>query len=392
MGQASLGAEKGLVMEFLMVGDLQGWPNHIGDDEPAIEITLVPARAFFLDVSDRDLQRLSRVYFPRTEGMLHDFEVLFFNHPRLDFLTPWQHRMMVGFAGTATKVPIAYPLSHWAEVQDPWLNSPLSDAFPVDVAKFASATGRGLPDEYPGLTRLRLEEGHPPLFSSFEPSGIFDSRIYQWNRPVFAKPGATTWVSMIDGPPALPEAPAFVSWPHGETETWAFGIHPNHLGYHWEQAGEWWEVVFLSMCYHTSGRGLLEFEESVNMMYIKSQFGYFRDSSMMFHSIVDFVSKVGANTADSERVLQDGIALRDEAESDYLEGEYEDARSGMKEAMAVVDRAMDEVMTAKDRALLWIYISEWFATVAVGLVSGFMLWSLMIRRRLYRTVATTRLG
>ena len=168
--QVTLGADNDLVMEFLMVGDVQGWPNHIGDDEPAIEITLVPCRAFFLELPDEDLQRLSRVYFPRTMGMLLDYEVLFFNHPRLNFLTQPQHNMMVDFVGTEGKVPIAYPLSHYAEVQDPWLNSPLADAFPVDVEKFATAVQRGLPDEFPGLTRFRLEEGNPPVFSNFRPA------------------------------------------------------------------------------------------------------------------------------------------------------------------------------------------------------------------------------
>jgi hypothetical protein len=96
-----------MVMEFLMVGDLQGWPNHMGDDEPAIDITLVPCRAFFLDVSDEDLHRMSRIYFPRNMEMLLEYEVLFFNYPRLNFLTLNQHLMMVDFVGTGGRVSIA---------------------------------------------------------------------------------------------------------------------------------------------------------------------------------------------------------------------------------------------------------------------------------------------
>ena len=53
------------VLDFLMVGDLQGWPNHLGDDEPAIDITLVPARAFELGIPDEEVYRQSRIYFPR---------------------------------------------------------------------------------------------------------------------------------------------------------------------------------------------------------------------------------------------------------------------------------------------------------------------------------------
>jgi hypothetical protein len=53
--------------------------------------------------------------------------------------------------------------------------------------------------------------------------------------------------------------------------------------------------------------------------------------------------------------------------------------------------AMDEARMAKDTALLWIYISEWMVTTAVALISGTILWWLMVRRELYREVTTTQL-
>jgi len=78
-----------------MVGDLRGWPNHLGDDEPAIDVTLVLARAFGQQVSNEYLYRQSRMYFPRTQEDLMDYDVLFFNHPRLDFFTPSQSKYKV---------------------------------------------------------------------------------------------------------------------------------------------------------------------------------------------------------------------------------------------------------------------------------------------------------
>jgi hypothetical protein len=259
------------------------------------------------------------------------------------------------------------------------------------MEKFARAGIGSLPDEFPGLTRIRIDEENPPIFANFRASGIFDQRIYQWNRPAFAKAGAKIWVSMIDGPSNLPEAPAFISWPYGNSEAWAFGIHPNHMGLHWERAGEWWELVFLSMCYHSSGRGLLEFDDSLRMKKVKSQFGVFRDLSMMFRNIVDFVSKVGANTANAEALLQSSIDVREEAEIEYLAREYQSSEEMITEALATLNQAIDEAVKAKDRAFLWIYISEWSATLAVGIISGFVLWSLMVRRKLYRSVKTTQL-
>ncbi len=387
----NVSAENDLVMEFLMVGDVQGWPNNLGDAQPAIDINLVPCRSFFLDYSDEDLQRLSRVYFPRNMEVLNEYEVLFFNHPRLNFLTLNQQLMMVEFAGTKNKASIAYPLSHYEEVQDPWLNSPISEAFPVDVEKFASASRQGLPDEFGGYTGLRLDVRDPPVFANFEPSGIYDSKIYQWSRPAFAKEGAKIWVSMIDGPPALPEAPAFLSWPYEDSETWAFGIHPNRMGFHWAQAGEWWELQFLIICYYSSGRDIPKFDQILNMKRVRSQFIHFREVESMFQGVVNFVSKVGANTMESEEILLEAQILRSEAELDYLEGAYQSADNTVEEALDMVNLAMDEAMEAKDRALTWIYISEWLATFAVAMLSGFIVWELMVRRILYRRVKTTKL-
>ena len=389
IAQKDLGSRQ-LVLDFLMVGDVDGWVNHLGDAEPAIDITLVPCRAFSAGLPDNYLYRISRIYFPRTREHMTEYDVLFFNHPRLSFFTILQQEMMVDFIATKDKASIAYPLSHYLDVQVPWLNSPICRAFPVDAEKFYSAMEKNIPDEFDGLTRLRLEPGRPPVFSVFERTGMFDARIYESSRPAYAKEGATIWVYMIDGPKSMPEAPAFLSWRYGDSLSWAFGLHPGARAKHWAEMGDWWELAFLNICYYTMGRGILEFDELLNMRMVKSQFSFYRDSSSMFQSIVDFVSKVGANTAEGEMMLLEGDEIRAEAETDYLQGEYEGAKTKMEEALEIATQAMDEAIKAKDRALTWIYLSEWFATAAVLLVSGVLLWGLMIRRKLYREVITTQ--
>lgn len=380
-----------LVLDFLMVGDLQGWPNHLGDDEPAIDITLVPARAFMMGVPDEDLHRLSRIYFPRNQDNMLEYEVLFFNHPRLDFFTPQQQAIMVDFVGTKGRASIAYPLSNYPEVQYPWIISPISQVFPVDVEQYVFGIPKSLIDEWWGNRPLRLTPGLPPVFSVFESTGMFNSRIYRTNRPCPAKEGATIWVRMIDGPREMPEAPAFISWPYGDSDAWAFGIHPGIDRPHWEIAGEWWELIFLNICTHTISGKTLTLEEAVDKRSVKTQFAYFRDSASLFQSIVDFVSKVGANTIQAEATLSEGNKVKAEAEEDYLERRYEEASEKMEGALLLVDQAMDEAQRAKDSALFWIYVSEWMATTAVALISGVVLWWLMVRRSLYREVTTTQL-
>jgi hypothetical protein len=157
------------------------------------------------------------------------------------------------------------------------------------------------------------------------------------------------------------------------------------------EAGRWWELIFLNICYYSSGWETLSFEEAVDKLSVKTKFAYFRDSASMSQDIIDFVSKVGANTIQAETILFQANLVKSEAEIDYIERRYEEAADKMEDASQFVDQAMDEAFLAKDRALFWIYLSEWLVTTSAGLVSGVVLWWLMVRRRLYREVTTTQL-
>jgi hypothetical protein len=388
---SSLATRSELVLDFLMVGDIKGWPNHLGDDEPAIDVTLVPARAFDTDLPDEYIYRQSRIYTPRNDDRMQEYDVLFFNHPRLDFFTPRQQEMMARFTSVRGKASIAYPLSNRAEVQDPWLNSPISQVFPIDYEKFVIASRAGVVDQWWENRPFRLAPDLPPVFSIFESTGIFDLRIYRTSRPCYAKPGATIWLYMVEGPYGTPEEPAFISWPQGDSETWSFGIHPAEDRIHWKEVGPWWEIIFHNVCTYTINGEILSFDEAVGKRSVKTKFSYFHDSASMFHSIIDFVSEFGANTIEAESVLAEGNQVKTRAEWDYLERRYAEAGDKMENAVKLVNEAMDEARRAKDTALFWIYISEWTATTAVALASGAILWWLMLKRGLYGEVTTTQL-
>jgi hypothetical protein len=57
----------------------------------------------------------------------------------------------------------------------------------------------------------------------------------------------------------------------------------------------------------------------------------------------------------------------------------------------VVSESEEIARKAKDAALFWVYVIEWLVTAATPFISGFVLWTLMLRRRLYREVTATRL-
>jgi hypothetical protein len=383
-----------LVLDFIVVGEIGDthrpaaiWLNELGHAEPGIDVTLVPLRAFAVGgISDDDLYRLSRLYFPRSMERLLNYHVLIFNSPRLNLLTLKQQYMLVDFAGTKVKASLAFTLSYLDEVQIPWMRSPVSEAFPLDMEEFHFADVISF-----GTGPLRLAPGLPPVFSVFKSTGIFDAPEYG-RRPCYTKEGATIWIYMTRGPPELPEAPAFISWPYEESETWAFGIHPgSFLGAPAYVDMVYWEFIIPNIFYYNSGSEMFSFEEAVQKRSVKTQFSYFRDTSSMFQSIVDFVSLVGGNTFQAESIMSEAEQTKSEADLDYLEQIYGEAGQKMVRALQLGCDAMDEAQRAKDRALVWIYVSEWLVTTAVGLLCGMVLWSLMVKRKFYRDITTTQL-
>jgi hypothetical protein len=51
----------------------------------------------------------------------------------------------------------------------------------------------------------------------------------------------------------------------------------------------------------------------------------------------------------------------------------------------------EKAFVLKDATLFWVYVIQWAAVTSVLMMSGVVLWSLMVRRRLFREVYTTKL-
>ena len=109
-------------------------------------------------------------------------------------------------------------------------------------------------------------------------------------------------------------------------------------------------------------------------------------------SVLDFVEKFGARVS----VLGEDIGKADQtkAEADrlYMEQRYTESMDKLNEAYAILTTISGKAVELKDRALLWIYVIEWFSVTGVAMLAGFVLYSLMIKRRLYREVSVTRAG
>jgi hypothetical protein len=110
----------------------------------------------------------------------------------------------------------------------------------------------------------------------------------------------------------------------------------------------------------------------------------------MLTTLLDFCESFGANTQRIVNKIKEMDQLIAEAMPQYLNLDFADALETYKAAGKMMDEIEAEAMKLKQRALMWVYIIEWLTVTSTALFCGIMLWSLMIRRRLYREVGYTR--
>jgi uncharacterized membrane protein len=107
-------------------------------------------------------------------------------------------------------------------------------------------------------------------------------------------------------------------------------------------------------------------------------------------NLLDFCESFGANT---QRILESF----DEIDSviaagvpEYLDLRFEDMLETYGDAEELLKEAEQEAVKLKNRTLTWVYVIEWMGVTGTAMACGFVLWSIMVRRRLYREVSTTR--
>jgi hypothetical protein len=147
--------------------------------------------------------------------------------------------------------------------------------------------------------------------------------------------------------------------------------------------------VFLNIVYHSAGRRLPTDIEVVHEL--RTTIGLYQLQRLMIRGTIEWAEKLGANVNRAERALGEVEDIYERALDEYSEGEYDAAASSMEETMAEAEAALGVAFKTKKEAMLYIYAVEWLVTTGTLLFSSSIIYTLMVRRRLYREVETTRL-
>lgn len=106
---------------------------------------------------------------------------------------------------------------------------------------------------------------------------------------------------------------------------------------------------------------------------------------------IEFVSRYGANTDRVDGKLAEVEETMSRARRYFIDLDLEASLDETRHALSLLGEADSLAVKAKDTALFWVYVTEWLVVSGALLACGSVLWSLMVRRRLYRQVDATRI-
>ena len=399
-----VGAQDGKTVKVLVAG-IEGHLLLATDRlqvDPLTNPHPVPARSQDSSWSGDDVARFVRIYFPRTYEDLLEFEYIMLVCIEVWVFSNRQQQMLHdsilvdGLGGMQERSV----MSMHSYISIPWADSVLSDAFPNDADAVVSMDYTL--HDHPMRVVINTHEDIPPIFTPYKdlPGAEYSFGGAYGTNLAIPKPGAIITSYSVGPyefgyPGALPDpdygglgwVPHSMYWRYGNGTTWT---HQDMIGQYWDTMyNPYGPDMLLQEVIFSTGRKLPD--DVILLHRLRIKFSEFSSSRTFIYSLMDFIDKFGANTDALVEDLGEISKGTDLAKQDYLDQEYGSASARMDNALLEMELLRDRSLKVKDRALLWIYIIEWLSVTGVMLVSSFAIWTLMVKRRLYREVKATRL-
>ena len=124
---------------------------------------------------------------------------------------------------------------------------------------------------------------------------------------------------------------------------------------------------------------------------LRRLFRIYHDERLLFLSMIEFVDRFRVSTTKLEALLDEVEAVRSSSYSAYVSQDFAGSSEYMKQALDMMKAGQGMAVEVKNAALFWVFVIEWFVVTASLMATGSIVWTLMVKRRLYRAMGTTRL-
>ena len=150
----------------------------------------------------------------------------------------------------------------------------------------------------------------------------------------------------------------------------------------------WFQDFVIYLTYFTADKKI---PEDIYLVHkVREEINQHLGKVSLLVSVLEFVDKFGVSTAGLYDELDALNAHEKEAEKSYRREEYDAAIGILEEVELDWIELNAKAIETKERALLWVYIIEWLVVSGVTLISGVFIWMVMVKRRLYKEIRTTR--
>jgi hypothetical protein len=372
-------------IRMLMIGETkaqhQSATAHMFAD-PKVDLTLIPAG----DIANVDTsKRFVRIYIPRTkEDLITEFDVFelfdFVPHvlqlKHIDWITEGVREEGVGLGLTEMGW---YDVTDWTgNDAEAWMSTSVYEAYPVDLVigvQNKDATYMDIVERGEGADRNLLVE-----LPGFEQVALTEVGHHGLER---ARPGSTVHTVWSAG-----GEDAIVSGSYGDATTLMIPMGWDNIPAATER--NWYHYVDFVLN-HVYFLAQVKIPEDLQLIHqLRASFYEYFDQMAMTSGLLEFIDKFGANTRPVEEMLLESEAMKEDAELLYLRDDYSGAWESMSAVMERFDRISQESVKIKDRALMWVYMTEWLAVMGTLAICGSIIWALMVKRRLYKEVSVTR--
>jgi len=360
--------------------------------EPSFRGIVIPARTG-MQLSTDDVWRMIRVYFPRTYSRLTGYDFILLASVDMQFFTDRQIRWMYdaiakdGLGAMNTRSVQSMSIA-WS---GSWMNSILSDAFPNDVPAVVN-TGYYQSEVFAfGPLIVNDDQGIAPVVRPFRKQieslfrgygGVVTvprrgSTIYTWIR---------TDLTQLGDPRPGYVAHLF-SWKYANATT--FTAMDMVMEDFWKEDRNPFSLdIMANVVWHSTDRKLPD--DAMRVHALRTLFRSFQLRKSILVSMFDFAERFGASTSNIYSELGEVEKKKAQADAMYLGGDFSGSEERMNSLLQDLGRLEEEAVKIKNRALAWVYFIEWLTVSATLLMSGVVLWQLMVGRRAYREVTVSR--
>jgi len=330
-----------------------------------------------LTVEER--RKMDRLYYPRSKEIFSEkYDFVFFYDPRIDHFTTRQFADLDHVCRKAG-MPSFWALSHGSET---WYVASVFEILPISTIP--------LEGYYHRPWRVVFREERDPVFTPFISLGMEEvvGHAYAYMEP---RLGAVVWADVHPGLSAWlaswkVEPTAGMSWAiSDEFDIYWWGIAPETRG-----DNPYGIDLITNLVLYSMERPLIH--DILTRREARDRISSFNSQKLLVISMLEWADLFGANTLE---LSEDLSSLNEEvttALDHYLDQDYDSAIGAMDRVSLRVGEIGERAVTLKDQALLWVFTLEWLAVTSTALLTGVVLWTLMVRRRAFKPAGTTRMN